>query len=656
MAKLRTDIQGLRAVAVLLVVVYHAGLPAFGGGYVGVDVFFVISGFLITTHLVTSIDAKSFSFTGFYARRARRLLPAALTTLILSVVCSMIWLPPLAWPQMLRDAAATAMYVPNVLFGYVGTDYLADHTPSVFQHYWSLGLEEQFYLLWPPFLLGATLLARKSYRRLLWFIIALTAASFLLGWWMTLRNQPWAFFLLPTRAWELGVGGIVAVLLIAWPRLSEPTWWKPIVTWSGLAGIGVAALLFTEETPFPSFNAALPVVATALVVFGGSGRSAADCVLSLPFVQFFGKISYSLYLVHWPLVVIPQAAIGAQHPLPLAAKIGLSAIGVPLAWALWRYVEEPGRQGTWIWTTSARRVLVAAVASGVTIAAVAVLAMRVVTSFPLHTDRDAPETVITAFPEGTTFVPANLAVDLWSARSDNAVIYSNGCHQERASIDSAGCQLGDPKKPHVALFGDSHAANWFPAFERLANDGLIYLDSNTKSSCASAAVEDPFYASCEVWRQKVIARLVQDPPDIVVLANSVETNLQLEPDWSSALSETARALNGSSRVVVFADVQRWKFDPPTCLSQRLDNALDCSSPPSAASLAATQLDRDGADRAGATFVDLRDYFCASQCPAIIGNTVVMRDNSHFTATYSALLAPLVRDAVGLGQGRPAKTL
>jgi hypothetical protein len=247
-------------------------------------------------------------------------------------------------------------------------------------------------------------------------------------------------------------------------------------------------------------------------------------------------------------------------------------------------------------------------------------------------------------------------VDLWSTRSDNAEIYGNGCHRDRANTDGAGCQFGDPTKPHVALFGDSHAANWFPALERLAQDGVIYLDSNTKSSCASAAVDDPLYGSCTIWRDRVIDRFAEDPPEIVVLANSVETNSGLTPDWSSALSTTIKALPSSSRVVVFADVQRWKFDPPTCLSQRLYNALDCSSPPSADSIAATVEDREGAESSGAAFVDFHEYFCALQCPAIIGNTVVMRDNSHFTATYSALLAPIVRGALGLNHDVGSKPL
>lgn len=649
MAKLRTDIQGLRAIAVLLVVIYHAGVPALAGGYVGVDVFFVISGFLITTHLVNSMNSStSFSFAAFYSRRARRLLPAAVVTLVLSVLFSLIWLPPLSWPNMLRDAAATAMYVPNLLFGYVGTDYLADQTPSVFQHYWSLGLEEQFYLVWPLILFGSIYLGRRTNRTLLWVLGALTAGSFLLGWWMTYWNQPLAFFLLPTRAWELGVGGVVAVTLLAYPRVSEPAFWKPIITWVGVGGILAAALAFSSATPFPSFNAALPVVATALVVIGGSGRSAADFVLSLPIMQFFGRISYSLYLVHWPLIVIPQAAVGAQHPLPLIATIGLSTIGVPLAWVLWRYVEEPGRRGTWKMAASAPRVLGVSLAAGLTIAAVAVLGMRSVTEIPLYADRDAPRTIVSPFPGGTPFVPRNLVVDLWDVRSDNASIYESGCHRSRASTNADGCQVGDPTKPRVALFGDSHAANWFPAFERLAQEDVIYLDSNTKSSCASATVNDPLYESCTLWRQGVIARLNENPPDIVVLANSVETNLELTPNWGTALHATIQALPGMSRVVVLADVQRWSFDPPTCLSQRLYNAFDCSSPVSPTSLAAIELDRLGAESAEAEFVNLYHYFCASQCPAIIGNTIVMRDNSHFTATFSELLAPVLRNAIGLG--------
>src|SRR5690625_3280952 len=210
----RPDVQGLRAIAVRLVVLYHAGLQTLSGGFVGVDVFFVISGFLITTHLLESLQTHGrIPFASFYAKRARRILPASLLVAGLTVVAAWLWMPPLLMTQVFEGAVATALYVPNILFAVEGTEYLAETSPSVFQHYWSLGIEEQFYLFWPAILAAGFWLARRSERRLLYGVAALTLVSFIACVvWMDI-SQSWTFFSLPTRAWELGVGGLLAFLM-----------------------------------------------------------------------------------------------------------------------------------------------------------------------------------------------------------------------------------------------------------------------------------------------------------------------------------------------------------------------------------------------------------------------------------------------------------
>lgn len=210
----RPDIQGLRAIAVLLVVLFHSGVEVLSGGYVGVDVFFVISGFLITTHLLQSLEREGrIRFGRFYAKRARRILPAALLVAGLTVVAAWLWMSPLLLRKVVVGAIATALYVPNYFFAAEDTNYLAETTPSVFQHYWSLGIEEQFYLLWPALLAVGFWLCRRSERRVMVLVAGLTAVSFLACVVMMSVAQPWAFFSLPTRAWELGVGGLVAFLV-----------------------------------------------------------------------------------------------------------------------------------------------------------------------------------------------------------------------------------------------------------------------------------------------------------------------------------------------------------------------------------------------------------------------------------------------------------
>ncbi|MGO1355233.1 MAG: acyltransferase family protein, partial [Brachybacterium tyrofermentans] len=319
----RPDVQGLRAIAVLFVVLYHAGVPLITGGFVGVDVFFVISGFLISTHLLESLESHGrIRFGSFYAKRARRILPASLLVALLSVIAAWIWIPPLLMNEVAKGAVSVALYVPNMLFAVQGTNYLAETSPSVFQHYWSLGVEEQFYLFWPAILALGFWLCRRSERRLLIVVSVLTAISFVLCVVGMAISQPWTFFALPTRAWELGAGALVAFLL----RSGAP-WLRSVRTgmlsWLGLALLVAVGLLYTDATPFPGYTAALPVIATALLIVGGAapGGANANRLLSVRPMQFVGAISYSLYLVHWPLQVIPQVVAGEESPLPLWVKL-----------------------------------------------------------------------------------------------------------------------------------------------------------------------------------------------------------------------------------------------------------------------------------------------------------------------------------------------
>ncbi|AUG30648.1 MULTISPECIES: acyltransferase family protein [Microbacterium] len=643
----RGDIQGLRAVAVLLVVVYHSGVSVLSGGYVGVDVFFVISGFLITSHIWSEISASGhLRFATFYARRARRILPASLTVLVLSVVAMFIWMPPLQWSPTLTAAAATAFYVPNVLFWYQGTDYLAETVPSLFQHYWSLGIEEQFYLLWPLVLVLVFRWTRRSFRGLVAAVSVVVTVSFIASIVVTGTSQPAAFFLLPTRAWELGVGGLLALLVTSSPRWLAARW-VGLLGWVGLALIGVAAFAYTAATPFPSWYAAVPVLGTALVILSGSGGStgwAPVAALSIRPAQFLGKISYSLYLVHWPLLVIPQEAVGYNHPLPTWATLLLGAAAVPIAWLCWRFVEEPGRTGRFLASARPRRSLVAALAGSAVILAGCVAADSLTRGVPLHTDRPAAEVALTTAPSGTGYVPDNLEPSLRGAEADNPEIYANGCHQSYTGNDVTGCLVGtNPAAPLVALFGDSHAAQWYPALSELADEGRIRLQVNTKSSCPSADIPRPDYPGCDSWRDGSIAHIAAMSPAVVLLGNYAFEQSQRghengqDVSWGQAIEGTIERIPTDLDVVVLADTPAGSAAPSICLAGELTAAQSCAFPKDTA---LHEDIRESEAGLGDGYVDVTPLMCnASDCPAIIGNDLVYRDAHHMTATFSRSLAP-----------------
>ncbi|WP_043498941.1 acyltransferase family protein [Georgenia sp. SUBG003] len=654
-AAFRPDIQGLRAVAVVLVLLYHAGVPGFSGGFVGVDVFFVISGYLITTHLLSQLSTSGTVDLGrFYARRVRRILPAALVTLVLSLVAALIWLPPLRHVEVLRDAAATALYVPNVFFAVEGTDYLAETAPSVFQHYWSLGIEEQFYLFWPLVLLAVVRTTRGSTRATATVIGVLAALSLAACLVVMGVFEPWAFFSLPTRAWELGAGGLIAALVPGATWLHRAP--AGLLSYAGVAAILVAGVTFSGETTFPGVSTLLPVAGAALVIAGGAGGSrwAPAWALERAPMQFVGEISYSLYLVHWPLLVIPQAAVGLEHPLPVGATAGLALLAVPLAYLSYRFVEQPFRRPRKAPAPRPRRTLTAALAVPVAVASLAVVGIVAVQRAPLSSEGPAPGYTIGASPQGTPYVPTNLRPALADASGDNPSVYADGCHLDVATSTPGDCSTGPAQAPRVALFGDSHAAQWHPALAALAAAGDIRLDSHTKSSCASAwiASDAEGYPECARWRDAVIDRLGEDPPDVIVLSNYARyyTASVEDPEsyWHQAMAETIQQLPSSSEIVIVADTPLAPATPAICLSDHLGDADACAIERAdgldeATRAAEAAVAADGAARN----VDFTSLLCNDQtCPAVLGDVLVYRDAHHISATFSDALAPAMKDKLG----------
>jgi peptidoglycan/LPS O-acetylase OafA/YrhL len=691
------------------VLLYHAGVPGVSGGFIGVDVFFVISGFLITGLLLRELRATGkVSLPSFYARRARRLLPAAMVALATTMVVSAIVLPPLIVPDVAGDVASSALYVGNIHFAVQATDYLqADVAPSPVLHFWSLGVEEQFYLFWPALLLlaaGVGRVGRTLERRVGAAVLAVLAASLVLSIWLTDVNQPWAFFSLPTRAWELSLG---ALLALGAARLARaPVRAATVAVWAGLGLIAIGALRLDTATPFPGTAALLPVIGAALVIAGGLGPAGTlpGRALAAGPMRWLGRISYSLYLWHWPIIVLPAAALDTE--LPLAIRIGLALLAIPVAAASQRWIEEPVRHGR-LTRVPSRSTL--AVAGGLSLAvAVGSLGLGAVAGVPAPpivagsgpvvaggTDTggaspslDAPRaTGATPLPDVSASasptspetspspappaiaiggaLPANLAPPLAQARGDMPIIYTDGCHLPASATTSPSCAYGDiGSATEVVLFGDSHAAQWFPALERIASERGWRLTSLTKSACPSADVTvwsgslRREYRECDTWRQAVVERIVASRPALVVLANSRVATLLVDghrieaadaPEtWLAGLGRTIDQLReADGAVVVLGDTPRSSVDPPVCLSRHPQDTLACATPRSTA-VDAEWLRGEAAtaDTHGASFIDPTDMVCtADTCPAVIGRYLVQRDDHHFATPFAASLAPQLAAAL-----------
>ena len=656
----RRDVEGLRAVAVAVVVAYHAGVPWLAGGYVGVDAFFVVSGFLITRLLLAEHAREGrIRLARFSSRRIRRLLPASFVVLAATVVASWLVLAPLRLTDVLADARAAALYVVNIRFAVEGSDYLAAEVgESPLLHYWSLAVEEQFYLVWPAIVWGLASLARRVGRWVVPVGVAVVAAASLgLALRLTETSQPWAFFGLPSRAWEFAVGGLVA---LAAARAGER--WagaRAALAWAGLGGLLLAVATYGAATAFPAPGALLPVLGTAAVL-GATGSGAGPVgVLGLRPLQWLGARSYSVYLWHWPpLVLVPVAIDRPLRPAETALVV-LAAVGV--ATVAHAVVEEPLRRSTWLgWRP--RRGL--ALGAGLTLAA---LLVPVAIGSQVTLQSAGPEVAAPEQPAAvdasivddlatTGPVPSNLTPSLSSARADVPRIYAEGCHGDFAAVAPAGCRVGDVDADRtVALVGDSHAAQWFPAVEAFALDQGWALEPITKSSCPFVdatvwidALRRP-YAECDQWRAAVLDDLAQDPPELVVVASYPLYQLaggdgpaDDEAAWGAALQRSLEDLTAlGSRVVLVGALPTPGIDVAACVSGDLDDATACAAP--RADLvhperAATE--QAAAAAAGAGLIDPTALVCgATTCPAVSGNLLVWRDESHVTATYAAFLGP-----------------
>ncbi|MFJ4295125.1 acyltransferase family protein [Curtobacterium sp. NPDC089689] len=653
----RTDVHGLRGIAVALVLLEHAGLT-FGGGFVGVDVFFVVSGFLITGHVVRELEQRGrVDLAAFWARRVRRILPSAIVVALVTAVAGLGLVPPLARGELVDAAVASFLSVPNLYFASEGTDYLTGTAPSPFQHYWSLGVEEQFYLLWPLLLLLVWRLGRRSSDSqrtalLVGTIVALIGLSLTLAVLLTDRSQPWAFFSLPSRAWELAAGGLVAVAVTRRGVVRGHA--AACIGWAGLAGILLAATVFDETTAYPGTAVLLPVLSAAALVWGGAAGHPFGPVVLLGVrpLQYLGGISYALYLWHWPLLVLPQAAIGLATPLPLWARFVALATAVVLAHLTTRYVEQPFRG---VRAPDVRTVLLGVSASALAVAVV--LGAGTATDPRTSTSgRSAADVTPTAPPTFTPFVPSGLEPQLDRATEASSDYRREGCHVESTSDTTVNsCVLGDPEGAlTVALVGDSHAAHWMPALEGWAERrGGVRVLGYTKNACTMVDVEVRTsgrpYRECDVWRAAVLQRLTADAPDVVLVAGSAHLPLVGAPDeadraaridlWREGLRRTLAALPERSRASVLADTPEFAESVPRCLSANLDDAGACSvdrhvgvDPGWIAS------ERRVTEDAGHGYADLTDWFCsATRCGVVSGNTLLYRDYGHLTEPWARAL-------------------
>jgi len=631
----RPDIEGLRALAILFVVGFHAGVPGFTGGYVGVDVFFVLSGYLITWLLLTEFESTNrISFVRFYARRARRLFPALALMLVTTMIAAIIIYSPIEQRNTAFTAGATNLYVSNFFFAFNSMDY---HGPNAqanpLLHTWSLAVEEQFYLIWPLLVLLAlrTGSAQLRRRRLTLVMVALAVISFALSIWLTRIRQPWAFYSSPTRAWEFAIGGLT--ILTGQVTRSQRFRWAG---WLGLPLLLAAVIIFTTQTPFPGITALLPVVGTALLLWSGGVDDAAGVskLLGMQWLQKIGRLSYSWYLWHWPVLIFVQAV---KSDLGVAGKSACVIAALIPAYLSFRLVEDPIRR---------HRVLkwrpVYSVAAAI---ALCLIATSVAVAWQRLATRAASTPLQLRLNAAHNDWPRSFYDDCLST------FYARGLNQ---------CSFNNPDAQNtMVLFGDSHAAQWFTALDAVSKQEKWKLITFIKSACPVANVDFFYpaigrrYDECSEWRGQVLQKIKELRPQLIVLTSAdgyVKHSMIDALAWSNGLRRTFQDLHDSAdRIVYLRDTPEPGFDVPSCLSRAVwhgdASGIQRCSVPRAAALDDNvyRLEKDAANGfSKVSFLDLTHLICPDPaCRPEMNGMVIYRDSNHLTQSFVDSLAEVI---------------
>ncbi|MQA73244.1 MAG: acyltransferase family protein [Solirubrobacterales bacterium] len=657
----RPDVEGLRAVALLAILLYHASLPFARGGIVGPDVFFVVSGFLITRLLVDEAERTGTIALGrFYAHRAKRLLPLAATVLIAVAVLAALLLPASRSDAVAGDVFSSALYVVNWHFAAQSVDYFAGgYAGSPLQHFWTLSIEEQFYIVWPALLLAfGWLWGRRggSMRTGAWIAVAVVGtASLTYGIWYSFESPGQAYFSTFARCWDMAIGGALA--LATFPRLRTSL--AAVLGFAGLAAILVGTFAFDDTIPYPGVAALAPALGTGLVIAAGSASAGAawsSRMLGVAPMRWMGRMSYAWYMWHWPALIFGAALLG---PLSVGARLGLIVGSLIPAVISHRLVEEPLRRSPILRSRPRRAFAVGGACTALTLVAAAALVVTEPSIPTLPADEVRGAAAIEDQPTPQR-VAQRLTPSPIKAGDDRSEMQDDGCLVELEETESKPCVYGDPdSETTVVLYGDSLAMQYFPAAAKLAKQRDWRLVGLTKAGCTPAELTvynhrlEREYTECDDWREDTLQRISeQEKPDLILVSGRISTPVMEDGEVLDEEAGLDRMEDGyvrvlerlretGSRVAVIKDLPPSPRNVPDCVSESLRDLEECTFRPDRAHLEAP--DNHAAARVdGVQLIDLTPLVCPDGlCRAVIGDALVFRDYDHLTPTFAATLAPML---------------
>ncbi|MDD7966368.1 acyltransferase family protein [Actinomycetospora lemnae] len=645
--RFRPELQGLRALAVALVVVYHVWIGRVSGG---VDVFFVISGFLLAGQMTRAAERGRIDVLGYWGKTAKRLLAPTSIVLIGVVLASLAILPHSRWPQTLREVVASALFFQNWQLAADSVDYYAAHnTASVVQHLWSLSIQGQFYLLFPLVVVVVALVARRAgadvRRAVTIALVALSVASLAYSIVLTATAQQLAYFHSATRLWEFTLGGLLAV---AGTGLTLPRWAATLLGWLGVLGLVACGLVLDVQGGFPGFLALWPVLCALAILVAGEThhRLGADRVLSSPVMQYLGNISFPLYLWHWPVLLFALAI--TRHPeLGLEGGLVVITLSVLLAVLTRHLVEVPlgalslGRSPRWGNHRVALLLLVPVLVVALGWQGLVSLDQRA----PVGADQARHQGALALVDGGqgddTTPIPSYTALSAdWEPAPPQCRL---SAYEPTMQVCSSPVE-GEPVK-RLVLVGDSHIQQFTAALLPYAESRRWQVTTILKGACpfGLGPPADGEAAGCGEWNQQALEEIRDLRPDAVVTIASREVRTGQTENTPPSYVEGWKALDALGVPVVgVRDNPRFDYAPAACVEGQLPPDFPCTPARTDLYPEVPSYERAGELPGNVSFLDTSHFVCtASECPPVIGGVFVYLDNNHLTATYARSMSPVV---------------
>lgn len=636
----RSDIQALRGVAVLLVLIYHMWPKFLPGGYIGVDIFFVISGYLITGLLIREANSnQKISLCEFYARRIARLFPTANFVLLFCILGITALSPDYEVSSFLKEVVASSLYIQNWMLADLSLDYLKPETlASPVQHYWSLSIEEQFYLAWPLIILivlKTTNTKNGFYNKLLACFFFIFIISLYFSTTTTVATKELAYFATHTRMWELALGGICYLFTLKFIHAPRPYIQFSLIL-LGLVFILASSLLYSEKTLFPGYSALLPTFGAALIIIGNSQFQHAK----FNTLHYLGDRSYSIYLWHFPVIIFYKNYFHVER-LGIINGVVLFIVILLFSHASYKHIEQKYRK---VHKGQAKLAILHGLQTTIAICLTCFILLDFNQS-NVNTDLEIKlypganalmNNEIT--PQGVELLPP-----LKFLRADNPSVYGK-CHQNQASSDPIYCSFGNSSAQHImVLWGDSHAAQWVPALEAIALQKNWKLVTFTKSACGfsdtPSTLNGHSYPSCTDWKDNVLKTIASIQPSLIITSEKNRTYVELSVRVAGLRNSWERMKHITASIYNIEDTPMLDFDPAECLSRHASN--ECKTPRKLAiSEPATKLALITSNFV--SNIDMTNTVCDEEyCYSAVGNLISYRDEQHLSATFSKSLAPFL---------------